>query len=54
MPQLNPAPWFMTFIISWLILLIMLKPTMLQLKSPHLPTQPTTTDKTASWPWMWQ
>nr|BCO16611.1 ATPase subunit 8 [Lucasium damaeum] len=51
MPQLNPAPWFTTFLISWAILLILLTPKLSSNAMPH-PPQPNT-DSLTTMPWTW-
>nr|YP_009113967.1 ATP synthase F0 subunit 8 [Pelusios castaneus]AGL45236.1 ATP synthase F0 subunit 8 [Pelusios castaneus] len=51
MPQLNPYPWFSTFLTSWLILIILL----LKIKS-HVSNNPPTNKKntlTTPSPWIW-
>nr|AAR13574.1 ATPase 8 [Synbranchus marmoratus]AAR13576.1 ATPase 8 [Synbranchus marmoratus]AAR13578.1 ATPase 8 [Synbranchus marmoratus] len=54
MPQLNPTPWFMILIFSWLIFLILL-PSKITAHTfqnePQLKT--TSTIKTEPWNWPW-
>nr|QRI61366.1 ATP synthase F0 subunit 8 [Goniurosaurus liboensis] len=53
MLQLNPAPWFMTLLLTLTILLLLLKPKLLQmkyLKNPKI-TQPNF--KNLMWTWTW-
>nr|BBH37270.1 ATPase subunit 8 [Trimma okinawae] len=56
MPQLNPAPWFETFMISWLTLLMIVIPlimTMTESAPPESqPTQSLPVKKNWSWPWV--
>nr|YP_001531181.1 ATP synthase F0 subunit 8 [Stylephorus chordatus]BAF91452.1 ATPase subunit 8 [Stylephorus chordatus]BAF91465.1 ATPase subunit 8 [Stylephorus chordatus]BAF91478.1 ATPase subunit 8 [Stylephorus chordatus] len=54
MPQLNPAPWFMILIFSWIILLtiVPLKVTAHKMPKPCT-NQISSTNKTKSWPWPW-
>nr|YP_007375127.1 ATP synthase F0 subunit 8 [Boulengerula taitana]AAX58639.1 ATP synthase F0 subunit 8 [Boulengerula taitana]ACS37018.1 ATP synthase F0 subunit 8 [Boulengerula taitana] len=52
MPQLNPAPWLMIMLASWLILLTILLPKMMM----HKPMNDMTINnlnKTHSSPWTW-
>nr|ASW34698.1 ATP synthase F0 subunit 8 [Quedenfeldtia trachyblepharus]ASW34711.1 ATP synthase F0 subunit 8 [Quedenfeldtia trachyblepharus] len=53
MPQLDPAPWFTTMMMTWLVLSLMLMPklTRTQLITPS-PLHHTTKSKT-HWPWPW-
>nr|AVY52252.1 ATP synthase F0 subunit 8 [Cyrtodactylus peguensis]BBD20464.1 ATP synthase F0 subunit 8 [Cyrtodactylus peguensis] len=53
MPQLNPTPWFMTFIMTWATFAVLMN---LTLTSAPLP-QPALTHKAPlapHWPWTWQ
>nr|BCO16559.1 ATPase subunit 8 [Diplodactylus vittatus] len=53
MPQLNPAPWFFTFLISWMILIILLTP---KLSTTHLLAQPKlklAAQPANPWTWPW-
>nr|YP_009112230.1 ATP synthase F0 subunit 8 [Hemidactylus bowringii]AIY32700.1 ATP synthase F0 subunit 8 [Teratoscincus roborowskii]AIY61202.1 ATP synthase F0 subunit 8 [Hemidactylus bowringii]AJJ48355.1 ATP synthase F0 subunit 8 [Teratoscincus roborowskii] len=53
MPQLNPTPWFMTAVVTWAIIMLLLKPTMLQLH-PMAPPNPSTQSVSLShWTWTW-
>nr|NP_795850.1 ATP synthase F0 subunit 8 [Opisthoproctus soleatus]BAC58255.1 ATPase subunits 8 [Opisthoproctus soleatus] len=54
MPQLNPAPWFIILVFSWLVFLVVLPPKVLS----HTPTnQPdalnTQKPKPEPWDWPW-
>nr|AAP75245.1 ATP synthase 8 [Chromis multilineata]AGR91770.1 ATP synthetase subunit 8 [Chromis multilineata]AGR91772.1 ATP synthetase subunit 8 [Chromis multilineata]AGR91774.1 ATP synthetase subunit 8 [Chromis multilineata]AGR91776.1 ATP synthetase subunit 8 [Chromis multilineata] len=54
MPQLNPAPWFLIMVFSWLIFLTILPPKILAHLSPNEPTlQSTEKPQTESWNWPW-
>nr|AYN73533.1 ATP synthase F0 subunit 8 [Merops nubicus]QOD97338.1 ATP synthase F0 subunit 8 [Merops nubicus] len=54
MPQLNPNPWFLIMLSSWLIWLLILQPKLLTFTTFNPPiNKPTTTLKTLSWPWPW-
>ncbi|YP_001654990.1 ATP synthase F0 subunit 8 (mitochondrion) [Heteronotia binoei] len=53
MPQLNPAPWFFTFMLVWSILLLLLKPTLMELKSTHQPQPHTMKHTLTPWAWTW-
>nr|YP_009058350.1 ATP synthase F0 subunit 8 [Percilia irwini]QHD18588.1 ATPase subunit 8 [Percilia gillissi]QHD18601.1 ATPase subunit 8 [Percilia irwini]BAP40353.1 ATPase subunit 8 [Percilia irwini]BBU25804.1 ATPase subunit 8 [Percilia irwini] len=52
MPQLNPAPWFMILILTWIILLVMMTPKVLAHLSPNNPS-PSATEKAKTEPWHW-
>nr|YP_010279430.1 ATP synthase F0 subunit 8 [Narke japonica]UKG21295.1 ATP synthase F0 subunit 8 [Narke japonica] len=54
MPQLNPNPWFLIFIFSWLFFLVI----MTQKVMSHLPTKQNLFKKTQKpkpkpWNWPW-
>nr|YP_003457243.1 ATP synthase F0 subunit 8 [Ceratias uranoscopus]BAI77278.1 ATPase subunit 8 [Ceratias uranoscopus] len=54
MPQLNPHPWFMVLVSSWLLLLLVLTPKVLRHSSPNeanLGTKSTQSELTWIWPW---
>nr|BCO16598.1 ATPase subunit 8 [Goniurosaurus splendens] len=53
MPQLNPAPWFMTLLVTWLILLMMIKPTMMHTQHPNEPMSNKPCDMSFTWFWPW-
>nr|WNH20130.1 ATP synthase F0 subunit 8 [Grammicolepis brachiusculus] len=54
MPQLNPAPWLMIFLFSWLMLLTVIPPKILAHTFPNTPTpQSTQTIKSNPWTWTW-
>nr|AOS51664.1 ATP synthase F0 subunit 8 [Istiblennius dussumieri] len=52
MPQLNPAPWFMIFTLSWLVFLIIIPPKVLAHSFPNEPS-PTSAEKPEVTPWNW-
>nr|ADW93558.1 ATPase 8 [Brachymeles samarensis] len=54
MPQLNPSPWLLTLLLSWVVVLLVFK-TKVVTSTPHsLPTPPDlTTSHTTSWNWPW-
>nr|QWX20938.1 ATP subunit 8 [Apogonichthyoides taeniatus] len=54
MPQLNPAPWFMTLVFTWLVFLTIIPPKILAHNFPNDPTpQAAQKPKTGSWGWTW-
>nr|YP_009229004.1 ATP synthase F0 subunit 8 [Paralichthys lethostigma]ALS20302.1 ATPase subunit 8 [Paralichthys lethostigma]WNH19206.1 ATP synthase F0 subunit 8 [Paralichthys squamilentus] len=54
MPQLNPAPWFMIFVLSWVVFLTIIPTKILAHTFPNEPTQQSTQKlKTESWNWPW-
>nr|AAK08569.1 ATPase subunit 8 [Crypturellus tataupa] len=52
MPQLNPYPWFMIMISSWLIFLLIMQP---KFSSTYLPNPPSNKVKPVKkfTPWLW-
>nr|YP_588202.1 ATP synthase F0 subunit 8 [Phaethon rubricauda]BAE92892.1 ATP synthase subunit 8 [Phaethon rubricauda] len=54
MPQLNPNPWFLIMLASWLIFLLMMQPKLLSLTSANSPSTKTNpASKTTPWTWPW-
>nr|WAK99304.1 ATP synthase F0 subunit 8 [Paramesotriton hongkongensis] len=54
MPQLNPAPWFTIFLMSWVIYLIILTAKINNFSFQNEPTpQNTKKEKTQPWNWPW-
>nr|BAV71410.1 ATPase subunit 8 [Oreichthys cosuatis] len=54
MPQLNPNPWFMILMFSWMVFLIIIPPKILNYTSPNEPTLMTAKKhETESWDWPW-
>nr|NP_443337.1 ATP synthase F0 subunit 8 [Percopsis transmontana]UXB58982.1 ATP synthase F0 subunit 8 [Percopsis transmontana]BAB70148.1 ATPase subunit 8 [Percopsis transmontana] len=54
MPQLNPSPWFMVLVFSWLVFLTILPPKIVAHTFPNDPAaQSTETTKTEPWSWPW-
>nr|YP_008592406.1 ATP synthase F0 subunit 8 [Crossorhombus azureus]AFC88436.1 ATP synthase subunit 8 [Crossorhombus azureus] len=54
MPQLNPAPWFMILLFSWLVFLIVLPGKVLKHSEPNQPqVEPTYTAQKSTWTWPW-
>nr|YP_009139059.1 ATP synthase F0 subunit 8 [Polydactylus sextarius]AKE49774.1 ATP synthase F0 subunit 8 [Polydactylus sextarius]UAD89985.1 ATP synthase F0 subunit 8 [Polydactylus sextarius] len=54
MPQLNPAPWFQIFILSWFTLLLVVFPKILNYTYPNEPTvRNTEAAKQGHWLWPW-
>nr|YP_009258897.1 ATP synthase F0 subunit 8 [Lophonectes gallus]AID59854.1 ATP synthase F0 subunit 8 [Lophonectes gallus] len=54
MPQLNPAPWFMILLFSWLIFLTIVPNKVLEHNTPNEPVaqDPHAAQKT-TWTWPW-
>nr|YP_010015109.1 ATP synthase F0 subunit 8 [Ostorhinchus novemfasciatus]QOI14152.1 ATP synthase F0 subunit 8 [Ostorhinchus novemfasciatus] len=54
MPQLNPAPWLMILVFSWLIFITIIPPKVI---AHHFPNEPTSRTaqmpKTNPWNWPW-
>nr|YP_637105.1 ATP synthase F0 subunit 8 [Podiceps cristatus]QOD97433.1 ATP synthase F0 subunit 8 [Podiceps cristatus]BAE95758.1 ATP synthase F0 subunit 8 [Podiceps cristatus] len=54
MPQLNPGPWFLTMLMTWLTYLMIIQPKLLSFTPINSPSNmPNTTTKTTSWLWPW-
>nr|YP_009990835.1 ATP synthase F0 subunit 8 [Crypturellus undulatus]QNN84188.1 ATP synthase F0 subunit 8 [Crypturellus undulatus] len=54
MPQLNPSPWFLIMLSSWLILLLIVQPKSSSTYLPNPPLNKTHSTKTPTpWPWPW-
>nr|WNH36939.1 ATP synthase F0 subunit 8 [Coryphaenoides leptolepis] len=54
MPQLNPRPWFMIFVYSWMIFLLVVVPMLLSSTTPNEPAvQTTPVSKADPWAWPW-
>nr|YP_913566.1 ATP synthase F0 subunit 8 [Enteromius trimaculatus]BAF41627.1 ATPase subunit 8 [Enteromius trimaculatus] len=54
MPQLNPNPWFMILMYSWLVLLVVVSTKVSNITSPNeLILISTEKHKTESWNWPW-
>nr|ARU09772.1 ATP synthase subunit 8 [Eleutheronema tetradactylum]QVT11302.1 ATP synthase F0 subunit 8 [Eleutheronema rhadinum]ARU09774.1 ATP synthase subunit 8 [Eleutheronema tetradactylum]ARU09776.1 ATP synthase subunit 8 [Eleutheronema tetradactylum]ARU09778.1 ATP synthase subunit 8 [Eleutheronema tetradactylum] len=54
MPQLNPAPWLYILVTSWIILLIVVLPKILDFIIPNeLTLQSANKVKQDSWLWPW-
>nr|YP_010498857.1 ATP synthase F0 subunit 8 [Haliastur indus]UWR86742.1 ATP synthase F0 subunit 8 [Haliastur indus] len=52
MPQLNPAPWFLTLLSTWLIFTLVMQPKILPFIPTNSPSSKTTTT-THIFPWNW-
>nr|AAR13608.1 ATPase 8 [Synbranchus marmoratus]AAR13610.1 ATPase 8 [Synbranchus marmoratus]AAR13612.1 ATPase 8 [Synbranchus marmoratus] len=52
MPQLNPSPWLITLIFSWLVFLALLPLKITAHTFPNEP-QPKTSEPTKTEPWNW-
>nr|BCO16572.1 ATPase subunit 8 [Haemodracon trachyrhinus] len=54
MPQLHPGPWFLTFTAIWVIISLLILPTLLMLHPTSLlNTKPGHNYNTAPWTWPW-
>nr|YP_009059857.1 ATP synthase F0 subunit 8 [Cyclopsetta fimbriata]BAP58942.1 ATPase subunit 8 [Cyclopsetta fimbriata] len=55
MPQLDPAPWFLTLVFSWVVFLTIIPAKVLGHTFPNEPSpQATQETKTQPWAWPWQ
>nr|ABM89660.1 ATP synthase F0 subunit 8 [Brookesia superciliaris] len=52
MPQLNPSPWLLTMILSWLVMSTMLS-LFNKTSLPMNPTNKTKAHKMNTWTWPW-
>nr|YP_097028.1 ATP synthase F0 subunit 8 [Aneides flavipunctatus]AAU20452.1 ATP synthase F0 subunit 8 [Aneides flavipunctatus] len=53
MPQLNPSPWFLIFMMSWFIYLIILMSKTTNFKMLNKPTQYLYLTNPQPWNWLW-
>nr|YP_009111966.1 ATP synthase F0 subunit 8 [Botaurus stellaris]AHN95865.1 ATP synthase F0 subunit 8 [Botaurus stellaris] len=54
MPQLNPNPWFLIMLVSWMTFSLIIQPKLLSFTSTNPPhTTLKTTTKTTPWTWPW-
>nr|YP_006303603.1 ATP synthase F0 subunit 8 [Minimugil cascasia]AEK53175.1 ATP synthase F0 subunit 8 [Minimugil cascasia] len=54
MPQLNPSPWLLILLFTWLVFLTIIPPKILGHTFPNDPaSQNTEKPKTESWVWPW-
>nr|YP_009040602.1 ATP synthase F0 subunit 8 [Nanorana taihangnica]AIA26328.1 ATP synthase F0 subunit 8 [Nanorana taihangnica] len=53
MPQLLPAPWFLVFIITWVIFILVAPKKILTHLFLNEPTPTTTKTSKHSWIWLW-
>nr|WNH21378.1 ATP synthase F0 subunit 8 [Lucania parva] len=54
MPQLMPEPWFVIFLITWLVLLTIIPMQIVSLSFPYDPgLQTDTSPKAHTWDWQW-
>nr|YP_009503704.1 ATP synthase F0 subunit 8 [Milvus migrans]AWX90856.1 ATP synthase subunit 8 [Milvus migrans]BAE78435.1 F0-ATP synthase subunit 8 [Milvus lineatus] len=54
MPQLNPAPWFLIMLSTWLVFTLVMQPKLLPFTPTNNPSNKTaTTTHTSSWNWPW-
>nr|YP_009502401.1 ATP synthase F0 subunit 8 [Anthracoceros coronatus]AWV63564.1 ATP synthase F0 subunit 8 [Anthracoceros coronatus] len=54
MPQLNPNPWFLIMLASWLTYSLIIQPKLLTFLTTNPPTSKMITPtKPLPWPWPW-
>nr|ACS37057.1 ATP synthase F0 subunit 8 [Rhinatrema nigrum] len=53
MPQLNPNPWFIIMLFSWLIFLMMIPTKIVKHQPMNATTEPTKTHDQTPWIWPW-
>nr|AUR26866.1 ATP synthase F0 subunit 8 [Manorina melanocephala] len=54
MPQLNPNPWFLTMLISWLTYSLIIQPKILAFTTTNPPSNKMSpTPNTTPWTWPW-
>nr|BBK07889.1 ATPase subunit 8 [Cynoglossus robustus]BBK07902.1 ATPase subunit 8 [Cynoglossus interruptus] len=53
MPQLNPNPWFLIWLSSWLIFLLTMPSLIIMFKPLNLPAKSQTINPLNSWHWPW-
>nr|AIH00405.1 ATP synthase F0 subunit 8 [Bubulcus ibis] len=54
MPQLNPNPWFLILLMSWMTFSLIIQPKLLTFTTTNPPsTKSKTSSKTTPWTWPW-
>nr|YP_008993055.1 ATP synthase F0 subunit 8 [Cynoglossus quadrilineatus]AFB71238.1 ATP synthase subunit 8 [Cynoglossus quadrilineatus] len=53
MPQLNPGPWLLIWLSSWLIFLLTIPPLVLKFKTNNPLNTNQTTNPVNPWNWPW-
>nr|YP_009115543.1 ATP synthase F0 subunit 8 [Phoebastria nigripes]AID69860.1 ATP synthase F0 subunit 8 [Phoebastria nigripes] len=54
MPQLNPNPWFLIMLTSWMIFSLIIQPKLSSFTPTNSPSNKTSiTTKTSPWHWPW-
>nr|YP_009938684.1 ATP synthase F0 subunit 8 [Cynoglossus nanhaiensis]AWQ65111.1 ATP synthase subunit-8 [Cynoglossus nanhaiensis]QNV46917.1 ATP synthase F0 subunit 8 [Cynoglossus nanhaiensis] len=53
MPQLNPGPWMLIWLSSWVIFLFTIPPLMISFKPSNSPTKSQILNPLDSWHWPW-
>nr|AKJ76865.1 ATP synthase F0 subunit 8 [Holbrookia maculata] len=54
MPQLNPSPWFLILLMTWIMLMVIYLNKTLNLFLPNLPTKHQSKEKHLTpWTWPW-
>nr|YP_009001937.1 ATP synthase F0 subunit 8 [Cynoglossus itinus]AFC88394.1 ATP synthase F0 subunit 8 [Cynoglossus itinus] len=53
MPQLNPGPWMLIGLSSWLIFLLLIPPLVILFKPVNSPTKKQTLNPLDPWHWPW-
>nr|AAP92020.1 ATPase 8 [Serranus psittacinus]AAP92022.1 ATPase 8 [Serranus psittacinus]AAP92024.1 ATPase 8 [Serranus psittacinus] len=55
MPQLNPSPWFIIMVFSWLVFLVVIPPKIMSYVFPNelnVNIAKTSDEDTWGWPWL--
>nr|QPP19883.1 ATP synthase subunit 8 [Cynoglossus monopus] len=53
MPQLDPGPWMLIWLSSWLIFIFTMPTLMMMFKPSNLPTKNQNLNSTDPWNWPW-
>nr|AGN71332.1 ATP synthase F0 subunit 8 [Limnodynastes salmini] len=53
MPQLNPSPWFLIFLLTWVIFIMISVTKVSKHYSPNFPTPKPYKNTTLTWTWPW-
>nr|YP_009258858.1 ATP synthase F0 subunit 8 [Cynoglossus zanzibarensis]AID59750.1 ATP synthase F0 subunit 8 [Cynoglossus zanzibarensis] len=53
MPQLNPSPWMLIWLSSWIIFLLTIPPLVLMFKPSNAPTTDRLLNPLNPWSWPW-
>nr|YP_010837691.1 ATP synthase F0 subunit 8 [Coleonyx mitratus]WGC93721.1 ATP synthase F0 subunit 8 [Coleonyx mitratus] len=53
MPQLNPAPWYLTMLTIWTIIILIFTPLLMKIQLPNTTEPNKATISLTPWTWSW-